>query len=135
GVPSMYFGLTSFVCWLELDKPADNLFNVAAYELPKEIRVLNLAIPQMMINGYSDDDNLTTQFISMIEIFPLIIATSFKVSDQNRSFKSEYIISQLVMQCLNEHGIDGIAYISKRVVNDSTYYPYCVNLAVPMKNN
>src|SRR5690606_13295688 len=76
GVPSMYFGLTSYVCWLELDKPADNLFNIAAYELPKVMKVLNLAIPQSMINGYSNDDNLVDQFISMIELFPLVIATS-----------------------------------------------------------
>jgi hypothetical protein len=135
GVPCMYFGLTSYVCWLELGKPSDSEFNVSAYELPQDMRVLNLAIPQMLLNGLSNSDEYIRPIMSMIQLFPLVIATSFKLKESNRSFRSEYIISQLVMQCLADFNIDGVAYISKQVQNDSSNYPYCINLAVPMKNN
>ncbi|PJN50018.1 hypothetical protein PAEAM_56300 [Paenibacillus sp. GM1FR] len=135
GVPCMYFGITSYVCWLELGKPSDSGFNVSAYDLPGNMRVLNLAIPQMLLNGLSNRDEYIQPVLSMIQLFPLVIATSFKVIESNRSFRIEYIISQLIMQCLTSFNIDGVAYISKQVKNDSSNYPYCINFAVPMKSN
>ncbi|MGN4457462.1 hypothetical protein [Bacillus cereus group sp. MYBK57-1] len=42
----MYFGTTSYVCRLELNKPEYNEFHSSFYVLPKELRVLNLAITQ-----------------------------------------------------------------------------------------
>ncbi|OSY02092.1 hypothetical protein BTJ45_01155 [Bacillus mycoides] len=136
GVPCMYFGATSYVSWLELGKPADNEFNVSSYEVPNETKVLNLTITQQLINGLSAfGDQLSEEVASLIEIFPLIIATSYKVRENGRSFKSEYIVSQLVMQCLPLLEAEGVAYISKRVDNDSANFPVCVNLAIPMKNS
>jgi hypothetical protein len=135
GVPCMYFGLTSYVCWIELGKPSNSEFNVSAYDMPKNLRVLNLAIPQMLLNGLSTSDKYISPLLSMIQLFPLVMATSFKVTETNRSFRSEYIISQLVMQCLADFNIDSVAYLSKQVQNDSRNYPYCINLAVPMKSN
>lgn len=133
GVPCMYFGATSYVCWLELDKPADREFNISSYEVPLDTIVLNLAITQMLINGLSNREEMHEDVKTMIELFPLIIATSFNVRECPRSFRSEYIISQLIMQCLSELKIDSVAYISKKVENDSANYPYCINLAIPMK--
>lgn len=135
GVPCMYFGLSSYVCWLELGKPQDREFNVASYKIPSNIKVLNLAISQMLINGLSNIDSLNNKVSSLIEFFPLIIATSFKVMENNRGFRSEYIISQLIMQCFSELEIDSVAYISKQVESDYNTFPFCINLAIPMKNN
>ncbi|ARV91167.1 hypothetical protein BK744_21695 [Bacillus thuringiensis serovar zhaodongensis] len=136
GVPCMYFGATSYVSWLELGKPADNEFNVSSYKVPGETKVLNLAITQHLINGLAAfNDDWLKDALSLIELFPLIIATSYKVRDNNRSFKSEYIISQLVMQCLPLLDTEGVAYISKRVDDDSFNTPICVNVAVPMKKS
>lgn len=135
GVPCMYFGMTSYVCWLELDKPDDRNFNVASYKLNSDLKILNMAIPQMQLNGLSNSifQQSDIEVHGLIEFFPLIIATSYKVAEENRKFRSEYIISQLVMQCLAEHGIDGIAYISKRVDSDVKNYIYAANIAIPMK--
>lgn len=131
----MYFGLTSYVCWLELGKPLDRDFNVASYEINNDVKVLNLAISQMLINGLSSIQISGQNIGSLIEFFPLVIATSYKVKEKNRSFYSEYIISQLIMQCLSEFDIDGVAYISKRVEIDSNSFPFGVNVAIPMKND
>lgn len=77
--------------------------------------MLNLAITQHLINGLAAfNDEWLKDALSLIELFPLIIATSYKVRDNNRSFKSEYIISQLVMQCLPLLETEGVAYISKK---------------------
>lgn len=141
GVPCMYFGISSYVCWLELGRPADGEFNVASYKLPKSIRILNLAITQHLINGTSNikfsksPETALAYCKSMIEVLPLVIAISFQVKEQNRVFKTEYIVSQLIMQCLKELKVDGVAYISKQVSDDTLGYTHAVNLAIPMKNN
>ncbi|WP_431800030.1 hypothetical protein [Halobacillus andaensis] len=135
GVPCMYFGASSFVCWIELGKPDEDEFYISSYEIPKKIKVLNLAITKNLIHGFAKQ-----KLNSLIEFFPLVIATSFSVSEENRNFKSEYIVSQLIMQSLTELEIDGVAYISKRVQHHDERiqmgmenFPSCVNLAIPMK--
>ncbi len=50
GVPCLYLGTTSYVCWLEMDKPQDNIFNVSAFELPENLNILNLVIDHHLIN-------------------------------------------------------------------------------------
>ncbi|MGZ0879977.1 hypothetical protein ACWZQY_028955 [Priestia megaterium] len=137
GVPCMYLGASSYVCWIELGRPDYREFNISSYQVPKETKILNLAITKNLVHGFSQQ-NLN----SLVEFFPLVIATSFVVEEDNRQFKSEYIISQLIMQSLAELGIDGVAYISKRIERNNPFivtgnenFPSCVNLAIPMKND
>lgn len=147
GLPCMYFGVTSYVCWLELGKPATETFNVASYHLHKDIKVLNLAISLDSIYNVKDRKDLTfdvDEFLNiLIEIWPLICATSFKINEKNRQFKSEYTVSQLIMMSLRELEIDAVAYISKQADNDNDNsnsngvytYPVCVNIAIPVKHD
>ncbi len=139
GIPCIYLGTTSYVCWLELDKPLDNELNVSAFDIP-DVKVLNLALTQQLINGHSNSLNTTNtdnpevqKLFHMIELWPLVCATSFRVKDNTRVFKSEYIVSHLIMQNLARLQIDGVAYISKKIKNDSDSFPQAVNLAIPVK--
>lgn len=108
-----------------MDKPDKNQFYVASYKLPKKLKILNLVITEGLINGVSggmafdsnDKKELSyseNQIIQFIEIWPLICATSYSVENNDRKFKSEYIISQLLMLSFKKLGIDGVAYISKK---------------------
>lgn len=144
GVPCLYLGSTSYVCWLEMNKPQDSFFNVSSYRLPKELKILNLVIDQTLINNQvkmidnisqSKKDINIELLQKIIEIFPLVYATSFSINNKDRSFKSEYIISQLIMQCLSELNIDGVAYVSKKVNDSYIAFPQCINLAIPAKAN
>lgn len=144
GVPCLYLGTTSYVCWLEMDKPQDSIFNVSSFILPKHLKILNLVIDNKLIdnqarnsmrfNGDKRDNNIKL-LECMIEVLPLVYATSFSIKNKERKFKSEYIVSQLIMQCLSELKIDGIAYASKKVTNSARAFPQCINLAIPMKIN
>lgn len=59
----------------------------------------------------------------------LAIATSYRVKEADRSFRSEYVVSQSLMMACKRLGYDGVAYYSKRV--SSTDFAYCaVNLAL-----
>lgn len=136
GVPCFYAATTSFGCWLEMEMPELNVFQVASYKLPNDLKILNMCISQHTINGSTGggwvEDYELQNVYSLIEIFPLVCATSFEVLEMNRSFKSEYIISQLLMQVVNELDIDGIAYLSKKM-QDKYAYPQTVNLAILMQ--
>lgn len=144
GVPCLYLGTTSYVCWLEMDRPQDNVFNVSSFELPKGLKILNLVIDQELINNQAKNSKRfegekrvkNIELLQyMIEIMPLVYATSFTIKNRERKFKSEYIVSQLIMQCLSELKIDGIAYVSKKVKNSKIAFPQYINLAIPMKIN
>lgn len=137
GVPCIYFSTTSFGCWSELGMPENELFNVSSYKIPTDLTVLNLCISQYTINGstgggYVEEYDLP-HLCNLIEIYPLICATSIRILDNNRNFKSEYIVSQLLMQVVNELGIDAVAYLSKKT-KDYYAYPQMVNIAIPVKN-
>lgn len=140
GIPCIYFGTTSYICWLELNKPANESFNVSSYkfnEKGEKFKILNLVISEPLINGVfnrgRDCENGVEKEIQikMLKLFPLVLATSFTILEQDRKFKSEYIISQLIMRCLKELGIDGVAYLSKKG-KDDFQYPHGVNLAIPV---
>ena len=134
GLPCCYLSTTSWGSWIEMGKPSRRKFNVSAFKLPKNLRVLNLCVQQYLIDGMSamPSPEEYQRIIYMLEIFPLVIATSFRVTRQKeREFKSEYVISQIIMQVCCELGIDGVAYLSRRT-DDMIAYPYAVNLALLM---
>lgn len=136
GIPCIYLATTSYCCWLEMNIPSKQNFYVSSFEIQTDLKVLNLCISQGLINGCSlyDNEEQLDLLNQMIKIWPLICATSFSISEKNRAFKSEYIVSQLTMQCASELGIDAIAYLSKKM-DDYLSYPHAVNLAIPIKRN
>lgn len=139
GLPCIYMGTTSYVCWLELLEPKYNEFNVSAFKFNdsgKKLKILNLVISQALINGMCSIRNKSYKIEKelqreMLKIWPLVCATSFRVTEKNRNFKSEYIVSQLIMMNLRKLNIDGVAYLSKRVF-DEFQYPQSVNIALPV---
>ena len=136
GIPCMYFSTSSYGCWLELNKPQDELFNVSSYFLDDNLKVLNLVFNWKTIEEIASLDEReedykfdVEQMISdLLKLWPLVCATSFRVDDNNRQFKSEYIISQHIMMSLKQLEIDAVAYHSKRV---EYALPNCINLAIP----
>ena len=132
GIPCLYFATTSFGAWMEMGMPDTSTFQVSAFSLPKELKILNLCQQQLFIDGSSSFINTEEErknLYDFLEIFPLVIATSYRVLNNKRSFKSEYIIPQLIMQVARKLKIDGVAYLSKRI-DDYFAYPQCVNLAI-----
>ena len=58
-----------------------------------------------------------------------MIATSYKIEETNRIFKSEYIVSQSIMLACKQLGYDGVAYFSKRVESE-LFAVNAINLAL-----
>lgn len=102
------------------------------------MKILNLTISQALINGIyeriRDDNNDNGRTLcklqnAMLKIFPLVIATSFSVESEEE-MKYQYLLSQALMRVANRNGIDGIAYLSMKGI-DEFQYPQGVNLAIP----
>lgn len=138
--PCLYLGVTSYVCAKECNYNEKNQQLYTSLFLPSKdaynLKILNLIVSQGLINGafnrLADGDDFEKEKLqnSMLKIFPLVIATSFTIKNKNENIRSEYIISQLLMNVASELNIDGIAYLSRQVKNDFQY-PQGVNLVIP----
>lgn len=116
GNPSMYLANSSYGCWIEMGCPAEIDFNVAPILLEGEQRIFNLVISIRdfrCLNEFEDE-----RVWCWLKLYLLTIATSYVIKEEQRTFKSEYIISQSLMMACKKIGYDGIAYYSRRVDNE-----------------
>lgn len=140
GLPGLYLSATTYVCAKECNWDRKNEELYASVFIPNEqgkhFKILNLTISQALINGIYDrnvdgcDDRRNKLQLSMIKIFPLVIATSITLENEISDCKYNYLLSQSLMRVANKHGIDGIAYLSMKGT-DEFQFPQGVNLAIP----
>lgn len=127
GNPSMYLANSSYGCWIETGCPAEIDFNVSPVLLEGNQKILNLAVSLRdfrCLNEFEEE-----RVHCWLKLYLLTIATSYVVKEENRIFKSEYIISQSLMMACKKMGYDGIAYYSRRV-DDEVFALCAINLAL-----
>lgn len=130
GVPCFYLGNSSYACWLELGRPSDHDFVVSPVLLDGSQKVLNLAV---MIRDLQHLDSFKPERVECwLKLMILMMATSYRVKDDNRKFRSEYIVSQSIMLACNKLGLDGVAYYSKQV-DDEMFSMAAINVALFVK--
>ena len=129
GQPCLYLGTTTYDCWLEMKKPQNNEFNAGCILLKKDYVILNLSIDIGFFTEISKNASLNI-LKDLFKLLLISMVTSYCVSEEPRSFKSEYIISQLFTLACKSNEIDGIAYISKRVSSNVFGHDVCMNLAL-----
>lgn len=130
GNPSLYLSNSSYGCWIETGFPSEIEFNVAPVVLDGEQRVFNLAVSVRNIMYLNElEENRVHCWLKLIM---LMIATSYRIKEEGRTFKSEYVISQAIMMACKKLGYDGVAYYSKRVTDE--IFSFCaINLALFVK--
>ena len=135
GTPCIYLAKSSYTCWLELNKPEENKFFVSAFKLLNPKKFLDLTC--LTWEDLETENGIKSDVKAKLCTFPLIIATSFLVNENiGRSFHSEYIISELLMNVIaTSNKYDGIAYFSKKFSNKRKYYPINVCFALFAKFN
>ena len=129
GLPCLYLGASSYVCWLELDRPPFEQFQVAIIEQNvaegKRKCVLDLSIhPLTFYNELvkrAEGDKTEHEGLLLedyLQYWPIIAACSIAVKNKNDAFKPEYTFPQFLLQLIIEEksadfiGIDGIKYMS-----------------------
>lgn len=130
GQPCLYLGSTSYACWIEMDKPSDKDFNAGCVLLNKDYEILNLSTDIRVFLGAVSVLKKDSDKQMMFKSYLLSQVTSFRIIEEKRNFKSEYIISQLITLACKSNGIEGISYISKRVSSNVFGHDICMNLAL-----
>ena len=128
GLPCLYLAGSVYTCWREIGKPDFKDFYVSRYEANDGVCVLDLAITPIYdtISEYGEE--------TACVLWPLVCAISYYVKEKGRTFKSEYIIPQLLMQMVIENeNIHGIRYLSVYTPQKNNRYiaPVYINYAFP----
>ncbi len=131
GQPCLYLGQTIFTIWQELDRPRLEELYISRFCADGKLKILDLAITyeDLFRNNLLTNKAIFKKYL-ITNIFR--IASSIKVDEQiERSFKSNYILSQLLLQIILDLKIDGIRYIS--VFGDDKNAYININYAFPAK--
>lgn len=132
GNPSMYLANSSYGCWIEMGCPADTDFNVSPILLEGGQKIFNLAISIRDFRGLNEFE--ASKVHCWLKLYLLTIATCYVIKEENRTFKSEYIISQSLMMACKKMAYDGVAYYSRRV--DNEIFALCaINLVLFVEYN
>lgn len=113
GMPVLYLAGCAYTCWEELGRKNFDNCNLSVFYPTRELTLFYLE-PIWM--DYEEEYILT---------YPLSTACFLEVYHQDGEYKEEYVIPQLVMQCVlrynSEHKdiIDGVFYSSSRVLRDN----------------
>ena len=119
GFPSFYLGKSVYVCWEEMGRPDFDQANVAVYMNRNNSIVIDLCMPMQ-----------TEDIMGALFTLPMILCSSLPVLHPDSDFKPEYIIPQLLMQCLvrynkeSDKTIDGIRYDSIHKYDGESFYDY-----------
>ena len=127
GNPSLYLSNSSYGCWIESGFPSEIDFNVSPVILDGTQTIFNLAVTIRDFHALNEFDSQRVH--CWLKLFMLSIATSYRIKEQGRTFKSEYVISQAIMMACKKLGYDGVAYYSKRV-SDEMFSLCAINLAL-----
>lgn len=137
GMPCLYLGTSTYVCWEELGRPDFNSFWVSRFEvLNKKLTILNFSYTIQDIFDLRKnkliDEELEKRVSDYFLYWIIQCACSISVKNKTRVFREEYIIPQLIMQNIRRSNIDGIMYFSVRGTYMERYSSWIMkNFAFP----
>lgn len=125
GLPSLYLGGSSWICWEELGRPDFNDMYISRFQpsTDSKISVLDLGWrPARLASLIHNEPRLleleshTPFIVGNAVCWPLLFACSTRVRYPGWPFIPEYIIPQLLLQWIRlTQGFDGVRYFSTKV--------------------
>ena len=133
GVPSLYLGSSIYICWVELLKPSFSDFWISKYEFdPQKKIVIDFTYSiEEKINAFRSGAITLETLNKYLLIWPLIIASTFKVKYSACDFHEEYIIPSIILQWIKteQSEIIGLKYVSTK--SNSYNSKICTNFVFP----
>ena len=144
GLPCLYLGGSTYVCWEELGRPHLDTIHLARFKVADGIpvRVLDFGYRPAEVAAYMNHeidnvkvDNDKSKFIIAQGIcWPLIAACSVQVKYKDAPFKPEYVLPQLILQWItNSTDCDGVRYFSTKIGQYFSYPMPAANFAFPSR--
>lgn len=124
GFPCFYLGASVYVCWEELHRPQLETCNVSLFKLKQDIRVIDLSFKERNQIFTKSEDYLT-------DCLRLFCSVEVSIEKSNDPFKMEYIIPQLLMQCIIKNynetkdaskSVLGVMYTSVHINDSKTWF-------------
>lgn len=124
GFPCFYLGASVYVCWEELHRPQLETCNVSLFKLKQDIRVIDLSFKERHRFFTKSEDYLT-------DCLRLFCSVEVPIEKSNDPFKMEYIIPQLLMQCIVKNynetndaskSVLGVMYTSVHINDSKTWF-------------
>jgi hypothetical protein len=123
GLPCLYLGGSTQVCWRELGEPDLATVSVSRFHAVQNtnLRVLNFGHRLPLLAAYvaSEPQDFTgpttagAVIKAQVACWPLIAACSVRVPDRNSPERPEYLLPQLVLEWITRtHKFHGIRYFS-----------------------
>lgn len=144
GVPCLYLGGSTHVCWRELGEPNLSDISVSRFSAvpATNLRVLNFGHRLPLLAAWVDSEpnrfnSLSTELsiiIAHITCWPLVAACSIRVPDRAIPERPEYIVPQLVLEWIAKtRSFHGVRYFSTHYEeypdNPKTYMNYAFPVA------
>lgn len=109
GYPILYLSGSLFTAWCEMDKPELEGLSFAGFQFKNQELFVDL--------GYPYNSTKIWEWYSLFVMYPLLMACMVRVKNSSAPFKPEYIMPQLMMKLIREHGsrFSGIAYMSNKL--------------------
>lgn len=137
GLPALYLGDSTFVCWSEFNKRQIDKMWFSRFENTKELKIIAIQRFEDLIEETKnlEEQKKRARILRYIVLFPIVIACSVKVQRETASFKPEYIISQFLMQYVStKDDIDGVKYFSTKVDYSKIKNVPAYNYVFPVKS-
>lgn len=115
GLPCLYLGGSSYICWEELGRKDFNTCNYCGFALNEDVNMFDLLLPIEITNPHQ------------IRRIVLTLSCSL-VANRNHLFKQEYILSQCILHSLinrsyYNHSQFCVRYYSSHLLNgDADYF-------------
>lgn len=121
GLPCLYLGASSYACWLELNRPTIDTFQVAL--INKEncgsaLKVIDLSLFPIALYHLFKNGQTKIELNDYLLLWPIIALCSVKVKNEDDDFKPEYIFPQFMLEYIltinetKEYELIGIKYAS-----------------------
>jgi hypothetical protein len=128
GLPCLYLGASSYVCWVELNRPPYDTVQIA-YIVPegttRELYFWDISLLPSRFVELIKNQKSPYSVYEYASLYPLIAMCSVKVNNYLDYFKPEYIFPQFLMEYVLEVGeskdIIGLKYASVKMASKYQY--------------
>lgn len=133
GLPCLYLGMSSYVCWEELGRPPFSSIYIAQMRSRDPMRrVLDIAHIPFFIGSWwlklweadaPGRADWEAGAVARVVCWPLMAACSIRAMEASAAFKPEYIVPQLLLQWVTQSPeVYGIRYFSTKVGRPTALY-------------
>lgn len=129
GLPCLYLGASTYACWLELNRPTIDAFQVALINKENSgssLKVIDLSLFPTALYYLLQNGETSPTLDDYLLLWPIIALCSVIVKHEDDDFKPEYIFPQfmleyvLTMNNTNDYELIGIKYASIKTAQIST---------------